>query len=627
MHTESSINTGSLSEALAHSVDTPVEFSFAELAQWFQLRRSLFFACLVAVPLVALLVTAILPPTYKSSAELLIRRGSNNAVYFQGVASDHVPLSGSSAAEILKSGPVCGQMIRELNIQPSDIARPAYKQLLGDFTKAFSWIMPEDDARTGDDRVAAMARDMKDAIQSATLHSDTSMPIEEDEIIQVALKSTNRARVADMVNRLCDAFIEQSRLHDARDAGEAVKVLGEQVDQARQEIAGLRRSLGEEVPTTTTENPLLSEGPPSGEAEQGRTLGFELAQQVADLQLKLVQLQQVFKDSAPEVIRARDDVENARVALLKQQALEAAQSNLAQLMDRQRQAQTAFQLYQSGLSDISFVETGSKPGSGVALRWGLPLGAGLALGAVLGLGLVVVFGLLDSRVRGRGDVEKIVKGETEVAEVRGAAAAVRFDSHILPLSEPVRSALLQTIRNVSPGSSLVFVVASPARGEGKSFLALQLARLLAGQGQQALLIDGNLEHPDLSTAFGKKAAPGFAEALAGERPVLGLTDRTEVENLFFLPAGEPGRFREIGFFQDKLDALMAEVRRAYPVIVIEAGALLTSREGEAFVRNADHVVLALRAGVTKKEELHRILRELKGWRRAPLGIVFLAPSK
>jgi Mrp family chromosome partitioning ATPase len=621
-----STTTGDLTGIISQSVDTPVDFSFKELGQWFRLRRSLFFVCLGTVPLVALLVTALLPANYRSSAELLIRRGSNNAAYFQGVASDHATLSGSSAAEIVKSAPVCGQMIRDLNVQPADIARPAYKRLLGYPMSALGWIIPEEGApKTDDERVAMMAREMKEAIQSETLHSDTSLPVEEDEILQVELKSTNRERVAEMVNHLCEAFIEQSRQHDAQDADEAVRVLGQQVDQARQEIADLRRSLGEDIPDAVAESPAMVAGPPQGEANQGRTLGFQLAQQVADLQLKLVQLRQVFKDSAPEVIRAKDDVEHARAALLKQQALESAQSNLGQLVERQRQAQTAAELYQSGLSDISFVERGITPMSGRALRWGLPLGAGLLLGGMLGFGLVIVLGLLDTRVRTSRDLEKITGG-TEVAEIAGlTAGAVRLDSFTLPISGPVRAALLQTIRTVSAGEGLVLAVASPGRGEGKSFLALQLARLLASPSQaKVLLIDGNLAGPDLSAALRGQAAEGFVEALGGERSILSLADRTEAENLFFLPAGESARFQEMGFFEERLGALMAEVRRVYPVVVVEAGGLCSSREGVAFVRNADHVVLAVRAGVTEKEDLRRAMRELEAVGRAPLGIVFLA---
>jgi hypothetical protein len=97
-----------------------------------------------------------------------------------------------------------------------------------------------------------------------------------------------------------------------------------------------------------------------------------------------------------------------------------------------------------------------------------------------------------------------------------------------------------------------------------------------------------------------------------------------VENLFFLPAGASARFRDLGFFEEQLGALMAEVRRTYPVVVVETGGLCSSREGAAFVRHADHVVVAVRAGMTGKEELRRALRELEALGRAPLGIVFLA---
>lgn len=58
-------------------------------------------------------------------------------------------------------------------------------------------------------------------------------------------------------------------------------------------------------------------------------------------------------------------------------------------------------------------------------------------------------------------------------------------------------------------------VVSAARGEGRTRLALDLARRLVGLGVRTLLIDGDLRRPRLHRAFGLKNEGGLADFLAG----------------------------------------------------------------------------------------------------------------
>ena len=66
----------------------------------------------------------------------------------------------------------------------------------------------------------------------------------------------------------------------------------------------------------------------------------------------------------------------------------------------------------------------------------------------------------------------------------------------------------------------VLAVCSPNAGDGRSFVAANLAVVLAQQGQKVLLVDANLRKPVLDQWFPAAKAPGLSAALA-ER--MGLT--------------------------------------------------------------------------------------------------------
>jgi receptor protein-tyrosine kinase len=66
----------------------------------------------------------------------------------------------------------------------------------------------------------------------------------------------------------------------------------------------------------------------------------------------------------------------------------------------------------------------------------------------------------------------------------------------------------------------VLAIVSPASGEGKSFMAANLAVAFSQQGKKTLLIDANMRNPRLQKIFGLQRGPGLSSVLA-ERVSLG----------------------------------------------------------------------------------------------------------
>src|SRR5712664_5032434 len=95
---------------------------------------------------------------------------------------------------------------------------------------------------------------------------------------------------------------------------------------------------------------------------------------------------------------------------------------------------------------------------------------------------------------------------------------------------------LYRLREKRPIRTLLITSASP--GEGKSFVALNLAQAIARQHERrALLIDADLRAPSLHVAMGAPSWPGLSDCLMGEADEFSIIQSNPQDNLFFIPAG------------------------------------------------------------------------------------------
>ena len=84
----------------------------------------------------------------------------------------------------------------------------------------------------------------------------------------------------------------------------------------------------------------------------------------------------------------------------------------------------------------------------------------------------------------------------------------------------------------------VVLICGPSGGEGASTVALGLAAAAAGfQGNQVLLVDGNLHNPTLSETLAAPGEPGMQGLLAGQTELDEVKIRPVTPGLEFLGAG------------------------------------------------------------------------------------------
>lgn len=250
-------------------------------------------------------------------------------------------------------------------------------------------------------------------------------------------------------------------------------------------------------------------------------------------------------------------------------------------------------------------------------------------GAALGLGIILLLGFLDPTVRTVSELEQLTgvpviaampsfkKGETRV--------------NILELGRDPNSQPAEAIRTLRAGLTFLgsaeerctFLITSSIPGEGKSWVASNLALSFALQGDKTLLIDADMRRPVQSEVFGyPKDVKGLSDQLSLGVPIKDILLRAEAsDNLFLLPAGSWSPNPSELLSGKSLRLLFEKLSEYFDRIVIDSAPLVPVSDSIPLAKLAQSVVLVTRMGKTPKGAIKRSLRLLDSNGSHPVGLV------
>jgi len=203
----------------------------------------------------------------------------------------------------------------------------------------------------------------------------------------------------------------------------------------------------------------------------------------------------------------------------------------------------------------------------------------------------------------------------------------RVEPHLIAVSQP-RSAYTEQFRSLrtkvlEAGERLqmrAIVVTSAGIGEGKTLTALNLAWLLAQtEGVRALVIDSDLRRPCATDYLGIDAQVGLSEVLGGQIRLEDAIVRLEPSGLHLLPGGRPRDDVAELLSGPSYARLLAEVRRMFDYIIIDAPPLGIFTDANVLMSRADGGLLVVRAGKTRYSTVDRLLEQMPKERL--LGVV------
>lgn len=158
------------------------------------------------------------------------------------------------------------------------------------------------------------------------------------------------------------------------------------------------------------------------------------------------------------------------------------------------------------------------------------------------------------------------------------------------------------------------VLTSCGPGEGKSYLAMQIARNLAGRGRRVVVVDADLRRSVLVRRYAMETDGewyGLAHCLAGHSRPEDVLYQTNLTGISVIPAGRrvanPVTLLNAPEFARLLDELAAQ----FDWVLVDAPPLGAVIDAAEIAQRCDGCVLAVAHGKTKRRDLTAAVRQLR----------------
>jgi len=189
-------------------------------------------------------------------------------------------------------------------------------------------------------------------------------------------------------------------------------------------------------------------------------------------------------------------------------------------------------------------------------------------------------------------------------------ADMKKDIFLQGLDEDFRRSLL-TLRNsvdseMGDKGSRVIMFTSALPGEGKTTIAVFLARMMAAnEMEKILLVDCAVRNPQIHQFFGISNKKGIVDYLSGEAKFSDIINTIDEGMLDVVTAGadRDGNVVQSLFRSDKMEAYISE-------IAIDTSSILSAPETSILSSRTDGIVLVVQAGRTKREVIKRAVMSI-----------------
>lgn len=156
----------------------------------------------------------------------------------------------------------------------------------------------------------------------------------------------------------------------------------------------------------------------------------------------------------------------------------------------------------------------------------------------------------------------------------------------------------------------VLTVVSPGAGEGRSYVAANLAASFAQLGERTLLIDADLRSPRQHQIFGIANRVGLSAVLSGRADGTAVVPLPELGRLSVLPAGAiPPNPQEL-LSRRVLGILLHELRANYDVIFIDTPPALPYADAQCVAFRAGSAIVINRKDHTRLADTNSVIKDM-----------------
>lgn len=258
-------------------------------------------------------------------------------------------------------------------------------------------------------------------------------------------------------------------------------------------------------------------------------------------------------------------------------------------------------------SDAKIIDAAKKSGRPVSPNRKVVFLSAIVFGLLLPSAGIFIKDVLNIRVSSKEDIEQVTKMSV-LAEIGHSdnqqIVAVKKDSRS-QLSEQFRGLRTNLQFMLTDGDEKVIMVTSSMSGEGKSFISINLAGIMAVSDKKVLLMELDLRKPKISVNLGIRSDVGFSNYAIGQADLDQIILPSGVfDNFYVMPSGPiPPNPAEL-IMLPKIRHMFDVLKKSFDYIIVDTAPVGLVTDAQLLASYSDTVLYLVRQDYTFKQQLH-----------------------
>lgn len=196
----------------------------------------------------------------------------------------------------------------------------------------------------------------------------------------------------------------------------------------------------------------------------------------------------------------------------------------------------------------------------------------------------------------------------------------KFKQHI-PVSQLIvdsrpKSLIAESLRAIrtnlqfvrSGHQSKIISITSTISGEGKTFVAINLAGVMAFSEKNVIILDFDMRKPKIHVGFNTDNEKGISSILLGLATIEECIKQSSIPNLHFITAGPSPLNPSELILSDLMDEMLDKLKESYAYIIIDNPPIGLVSDSMKCLQRADYPVYVVKANYSKRDFIYNIER-------------------
>ncbi len=241
-------------------------------------------------------------------------------------------------------------------------------------------------------------------------------------------------------------------------------------------------------------------------------------------------------------------------------------------------------------------------------------GSFIFFGFIIGLGVLALKYLRFNEINLVEDLENLLPLR---ASMLGGVPQLKYSLEYsrLVVSDAPKALMAESMRKIRTNLSYIhpnyktLAITSSISGEGKTFIALNLAGIIAMSGKKTILLDLDLRKPKIHLGLDADNSKGMSSMIVGHYSMEECIKSTELDNLDFITAGAvPPNPSEL-LLSNRFKEIIEKLKNEYDVIVMDNPPVGLVSDGVKAMTDSDIPIYVFKSHYSKRN-FTNIVKEL-----------------